>query len=177
MGALMSKLWYLLFPSKEYKIVVVGLDNAGKTTTLYKLHLGDVVTTYPTVGSNVEEVIYNNITFEVWDVGGQEGLRSSWAAYYRGSHAVVVVIDSGDRERICVMKEELFELLRHEDLRNAAVLVFANKQDLKGAMTPAEITEALALHGIKNHDWHIQPCSALTGDGLYDGMGWIAERV
>ncbi|KAK4388274.1 ADP-ribosylation factor [Sesamum angolense] len=64
MGALMSKMWFILFPAKEYKIVVVGLDNAGKTTTLYKLHLGEVVTTHPTVGSNVEEVVYKNIRFE-----------------------------------------------------------------------------------------------------------------
>lgn len=65
MGALMSKMWFMLFPAKEYKIVVVGLDNAGKTTTLYKLHLGEVVTTHPTVGSNVEELVYKNIRFEV----------------------------------------------------------------------------------------------------------------
>lgn len=61
----MSKFWFMLFPAKEYKIVVVGLDNAGKTTTLYKLHLGEVVTTHPTVGSNVEELVYKNIRFEV----------------------------------------------------------------------------------------------------------------
>ena len=61
----MSRFWFMLFPAKEYKIVVVGLDNAGKTTTLYKLHLGEVVTTNPTIGSNVEEVVYKNIRFEV----------------------------------------------------------------------------------------------------------------
>jgi len=65
MGAMMSRFWFMLFPAKEYKIVVVGLDNAGKTTTLYKLHLGEVVTTNPTVGSNVEELVYKNIRFEV----------------------------------------------------------------------------------------------------------------
>lgn len=65
MGAFISKFWFMLFPAKEYKIVVVGLDNAGKTTTLYKLHLGEVVTTHPTVGSNVEELVYKNIRFEV----------------------------------------------------------------------------------------------------------------
>ncbi|KVI11466.1 Small GTPase superfamily, ARF/SAR type [Cynara cardunculus var. scolymus] len=139
MGALMSRFWFMLFPAKEYKIVVVGLDNAGKTTTLYKLHLGEVVTTHPTVGSNVEELVYKNIRFE--------------------------------------MKDELFRLLPNEDLQNAVLLVFANKQDLKDAMSPAEITDALSLHSIKNHDWHIQACSALTGDGLYDGLGWIAQRV
>lgn len=65
MGAFISKFWFMMFPAKEYKIVVVGLDNAGKTTTLYKLHLGEVVTTHPTVGSNVEELVYKNIRFEV----------------------------------------------------------------------------------------------------------------
>ncbi|KAL9317972.1 hypothetical protein ACSQ67_014489 [Phaseolus vulgaris] len=190
MGAMMSRFWFMLFPAKEYKIVVVGLDNAGKTTTLYKLHLGEVVTTNPTVGSNVEELVYKNIRFEVealltplrnsfqvWDLGGQERLRTSWATYYRGTHAVIAVIDSSDRARISVMKDELFRLLGHEDLQHSVVLVFANKQDIKDAMTPAEITDALSLHSIKDHDWHIQACCALTGDGLYDGLGWIAQRV
>ncbi|KAL0376687.1 UNVERIFIED_CONTAM: ADP-ribosylation factor-like protein 5 [Sesamum calycinum] len=88
-----------------------GLDNAGKTTTLYKLHLGEVVTTHPTVGSNVEELVYKNIRFEVWDLGGQDRLRTSWATYYRGTHAVIVVIDSTDRARISIMKDEIFKLL------------------------------------------------------------------
>ncbi|KAG7028866.1 ADP-ribosylation factor-like protein 5, partial [Cucurbita argyrosperma subsp. argyrosperma] len=114
---------------------------------------------------------------EVWDLGGQERLRTSWATYYRGTHAVIAVIDSTDRARISIMKDELFRLLGHDDLQQSVVLVFANKQDLKDAMTPVEITDALSLHSIKNHDWHIQACSALTGDGLYDGLGWIAQQV
>ncbi|XP_022861816.1 ADP-ribosylation factor-like protein 5, partial [Olea europaea var. sylvestris] len=113
----------------------------------------------------------------VWDLGGQERLRTSWTTYYRGTHAVIVMIDSTDRARISLMKDELFKLLPHEDLQSAVVLVFANKQDLKDAMKPAEITDALSLHSIKNHDWHIQACSALTGEGLYDGLGWIAQHV
>ncbi|XP_068651044.1 uncharacterized protein [Aristolochia californica] len=177
MGVFASRLWFMLFPAKEYKIVVVGLDNAGKTTTLYKLHLGEVVTTHPTVGSNVEEVVYKNIRFEVWDLGGQERLRTSWATYFSGTHAVIAVIDSTDRARISIMKDELFRLLQHEALEQAVILVFANKQDLKDAMPPAEITDALSLHTIKNIDWHIQGCCALTGDGLYDGLEWIAQRV
>lgn len=113
----------------------------------------------------------------MWDLGGQERLRPSWATYYRGTHAVIVVIDSTDRARISIMKDELFRLLQHGDLEGAAVLVFANKQDLKDAMSAAEITDALSLHSIKSHDWHIQACCALTGDGLYNGLGWIAQKV
>ncbi|MCO5552364.1 hypothetical protein L7F22_005875 [Adiantum nelumboides] len=177
MGGLFSRLWFTLFPAKEYKIVVVGLDNAGKTTTLYKLHLGEVVVTQPTIGSNVEEVIFKNIRFEVWDLGGQDSLRPSWATYYRGTHAVLLVVDSTDRARIASVKDELFRLLQHDELQQAVVLVFANKQDLKGAMTAAEISDVLYLHSIKNHDWHIQACCALTGEGLYDGLGWVAQHV
>lgn len=114
---------------------------------------------------------------QVWDLGGQESLRTSWATYYRGTHAVIVVIDSTDRARIHIIKDELFRLLQHTDLEGAVVLVFANKQDLKDAMPPAEITDALSLHSIKNHDWHIQASCAITGEGLYDGLGWIAEKV
>jgi ADP-ribosylation factor-like protein 5B len=65
MGAWMSRVWFLMFPAREYKLVVVGLDNAGKTTTLYKLHLGEAVTAAPTIGSNVEEVVFKNLRFEV----------------------------------------------------------------------------------------------------------------
>ena len=114
---------------------------------------------------------------QVWDLGGQDTLRPSWATYYRGTNAVVIVVDSTDRARISIVRDELFRLLEHEELQPSVVLVFANKQDVKGAMTPAEITNLLSLHDIKNHDWHIQPSCALTGEGLYDGLGWIAQHV
>jgi hypothetical protein len=114
---------------------------------------------------------------QVWDLGGQDRLRTSWATYYRGTHAVIIVVDSTDRTRISIVRDELFKLLEHEDLQPAVVLVFANKQDLKDAMSPAEISDALSLHSIKRHDWHIQACCALTGEGLYDGLGWIAQHV
>lgn len=177
MGMIVSRLWYTMFPAKEYKIVVVGLDNAGKTTTLYKLHLGDVVSTQPTVGSNVEQVNYKNLRFEVWDLGGQERLRASWATYYRGTHALVMVVDSTDRQRLTIVRNELTQLLGHDDLQGAVILVFANKQDLKDSMSPAEISEGLSLHEIKKHDWHIQSCCALTGEGLWEGLGWIAQHM
>lgn len=177
MGVLLSTLWDYFNPSREYKLVLVGLDNAGKTTTLYKLHLGDVVLTQPTVGSNVETVTYKNVHFEVWDLGGQQSMRSSWQTYYRNTDAVVLMVDSTDRARVAMTKAELTNLLGAGDLGSAHLLVFANKQDLKDAMTVAELTDALGLHGIKGRDWHIQACCALTGEGLLDGLDWIAQRV
>mmetsp|Transcript_41943 Transcript_41943/g.106182 ORF Transcript_41943/g.106182 Transcript_41943/m.106182 type:complete len:192 (-) Transcript_41943:136-711(-) len=177
MGAFFSAMWTYWFPNREYKLVMVGLDNAGKTTTLYKLHLGEVIMSQPTVGSNVEQVTYKNMQFEIWDLGGQANLRPSWATYYRSTDAVILVVDSTDRARMGILKSELFTLLEHEDLTSACLLVFANKQDLKDAMTVAELTDALSLHSIKRQDWHIQACTAMTGEGLYDGLGWIAQRM
>eukprot|EP00210_Caulerpa_lentillifera_P007112 g6805.t1 len=177
MGALLSSLWSYWFPNSEYRLVMVGLDNAGKTTSLYKLLLGEVVVSQPTVGSNVEQIPYKNLVFEIWDLGGQANLRPSWAAYYKSTDAVIMVVDSTDRARIGISKAELFTLLDSSDLADAPVLVLANKQDLKDAMDAAELSQALCLHRIRNHDWHIQPTCALTGSGLIEGLGWIAEKL
>uniref|UniRef100_S4P7T3 ADP-ribosylation factor-like protein 5B n=7 Tax=Obtectomera TaxID=104431 RepID=S4P7T3_9NEOP len=68
-------------------------------------------------------------------------------------------------------------MLTHEELSRACLLVFANKQDVKGSMTAAEISEQLDLTSIKQHPWHIQACCALTGEGLHLGLEWIASRI
>ncbi|XP_058048748.1 ADP-ribosylation factor-like protein 5A isoform X2 [Ahaetulla prasina] len=128
--------------------------------------MNEVVHTSPTIGSNVEEIVVNNTRFLMWDIGGQESLRSSWNTYYTNTEFVIVVVDSTDRERISVTKEELYKILAHEDLRKAGLLIFANKQDVKNCMTVAEISQFLKLTSIKDHQWHIQACCALTGEGL-----------
>lgn len=135
---------------------MIGLDAAGKTTILYKLHLGEVVSTYPTIGSNVEEVTYRNMRFQVWDLGGQEMLRQTWKTYFINTHALIMVIDSADSKRLDLARKELHAVLDSDELRDACVLIFANKQDLRDAVTPAELSEALSLHSIRTHDWHIQ---------------------
>ena len=111
MGAIFSALMSMLNSNQQHKLIIVGLDNAGKTTTLYKLHLGEVVMTQPTIGSNVEEVKCGNVSFEVWDLGGQTTLRQSWSSYYRDTAAVIMMVDSTDRARVGLVKEELFKLL------------------------------------------------------------------
>eukprot|EP01137_Pigoraptor_chileana_P001923 Opistho-2@40153 len=119
MGILMTKFMQLFWSQEEYKVIITGLDNAGKTTILYQLLMNEVVVTSPTIGSNVEEVQYKNIHFVMWDIGGQESLRSSWATYYANTRCVILVIDSTDRERLSISKEELYRMLAHEDLRKA----------------------------------------------------------
>lgn len=129
---------------------VVGLDAAGKTTILYKLKLGEIVTTIPTIGFNVETVEYKNICFTVWDVGGQDKIRPLWRHYFQNTQGLIFVVDSNDRERVVEAERELHNMLNEDELRDAVVLVFANKQDLPNAMSAAELTEKLRLNSLHN---------------------------
>ena len=135
---------------------MVGLDAAGKTTILYKLKLGTVVTTIPTIGFNVENINYKNISFTVWDIGGQYKIRLLWRHYYENTQAIIYVVDSNDKERLEENREELQRMLVEDELKDALLLVLANKQDLPGALTPSEIADGLALHTIKGREWFIQ---------------------
>eukprot|EP00455_Lapot_gusevi_P011377 TRINITY_DN1523_c0_g2_i2.p1 TRINITY_DN1523_c0_g2~~TRINITY_DN1523_c0_g2_i2.p1 ORF type:complete len:195 (+),score=31.71 TRINITY_DN1523_c0_g2_i2:138-722(+) len=188
MGASLSRLWDSLWGKLEARILMVGLDAAGKTTILYKLKLGELLTTIPTIGFNVETVEYKSVTFTMWDVGGQDKIRPLWRHYYQGCDAIIFVIDSSDRERIDEAhgyqhnaKEELHHMLASSELKNAAVLVLANKQDLPRAMGVSEITERLALpslsRGIDTRPWHVQACCAVTGEGIYQGLDWLSDTV
>ena len=123
---------YLVF--SEHKICLVGLDNAGKTTILYQFLMNEVVHTSPTIGSNVEEVVWNNIHFIMWDLGGQESLRTAWNTYYSNTEFILLVVDSTDRERLTITKEELHKMLQSDELCKASVLVFANKQVLSRSL-------------------------------------------
>lgn len=128
----------------------VGLDAAGKTTILYKLKLGEIVTTIPTIGFNVETVEYKNICFTVWDVGGQDKIRPLWRHYFQNTQGLIFVVDSNDRERICEAQDELQKMLSEDELRDAVLLLFANKQDLPNAMAASELTEKLGLNQLRN---------------------------
>mmetsp|Transcript_24939 Transcript_24939/g.27754 ORF Transcript_24939/g.27754 Transcript_24939/m.27754 type:complete len:180 (+) Transcript_24939:100-639(+) len=176
MGQLFSMMWNKLFALKEFKVIIVGLNNAGKTTTLYKLLLDEVVLTTPTIGSNVEEIVYKNIKFNVWDIGGQESLRATWSTYYVDTSVMMMVVDSTDRERIGIVKAELAKMLSHEGLKHSLLLVLANKNDLKGAMSSAEVSDALGLNNVTTHQYHIQSCCALTGEGLFKAMDWVVSK-
>merc|ERR1712232_909455 len=116
---------------------------AGKTTILHKLKLGDIVRTVPTIGFNVETVQYRNIHFTVWDVGGQDKIRSLWRHYYLGTEGLIFVIDSSDIDRVDIAKEELFRILSEDDLDSAPVLILANKQDLPNALSAFELAQQL----------------------------------
>ncbi|KAG6516253.1 hypothetical protein ZIOFF_026708 [Zingiber officinale] len=248
MGLSFAKLFSRLFAKKEMRILMVGLDAAGKTTILYKLKLGEIVTTIPTIGGmnetypfahtpkpalalhrfrgprpaleascepcgcgggvtlalrpwrqrtrhvssaaaadslrepcsgrfNVETVEYKNISFTVWDVGGQDKIRPLWRHYFQNTQGLIFVVDSNDRDRVVEARDELHRMLNEDELRDAVLLVFANKQDLPNAMNAAEITDKLGLHSLRQRHWYIQSTCATSGEGLYEGLDWLSNNI
>ncbi|ETO31044.1 hypothetical protein RFI_06077 [Reticulomyxa filosa] len=142
MGLLFSKVFRALFGNQEVRILILGLDGAGKTTIVYKLVSPDeVVSTQlvPTIGFNVETVEYKNIKLQVWDLGGQTNIRPYWRCYYPNTNAIIFVVDSADTKRLKIARKEFTKLLEEEELQNAAILVFANKQDLPNALSAAQV--------------------------------------
>ncbi|CAN1307548.1 Probable ADP-ribosylation factor At2g15310 [Linum perenne] len=157
MGTMISRIAKLFFPKTRVRILMIGLDGSGKTTILYKLKLGETVTTTPTIGFNVETVEYRNVSFSVWDVGGQHKIRGLWRHYFHNVEGLVILTDV--------------------ELRDSALLVFANKQDFEGAMPASEIAHKLGLHSLGQRQWFVQCSSATSGEGLYEGLNWLSSVI
>ena len=162
-GATLSRLLPILLGRQHCRILMLGLDAAGKTTLLYQLKLGEHTATVPTLGFNVETVSYRNIEFMVWDMGGQDAIRPLWRHYYENCQALIFVVDSADEERLIEAKEELHKLMEEEQLSNACLLVYANKQDMPEAKSVQEVADALELTSVQGRVWYIQACSASSG--------------
>eukprot|EP01001_Neometanema_parovale_P011704 NODE_7961_length_731_cov_128.509868_g7709_i0.p1 GENE.NODE_7961_length_731_cov_128.509868_g7709_i0~~NODE_7961_length_731_cov_128.509868_g7709_i0.p1 ORF type:complete len:203 (+),score=62.22 NODE_7961_length_731_cov_128.509868_g7709_i0:61-609(+) len=177
MGQILSDLYNSFFGKREVRILMVGLDAAGKTTILYKLKMGEVVTTVPTIGFNMETVEYKNIKFTVWDVGGQDKLRPLWKHYFSNTNGLIFVLDSADRNRAQAAHDELNRMLGEEELKNATILVFANKQDLPNAMSTQEVGDKLGLPKYPDRTWFVQGACATTGEGLYEGLEWMSANI
>lgn len=158
---------------QDKKILMLGLDAAGKTTVLYKLQLGDALQTIPTIGFNVETVKYKNINFTTWDVGGQDAIRKLWRHYYESCDGVIFVVDSNDKVRFKEAQIELNKMLQEDTMKNVKLLVFANKQDLPNAVSPSELAQGLKLDQ-QQQEWFIQGCCAPSGEGLFDGLDWLS---
>ncbi|EGG17661.1 ADP-ribosylation factor [Cavenderia fasciculata] len=158
--------------SKNYRILMIGLRSAGKTTILNRLKLGEVATTtIPTVGFNLETVEFKNVNFTVWDVGG-----TLWRHYYAGAAAVIFVVDASDRERV-VEAKELMNAINDRELQDAVLLVMANKMDHPNAMSVSQIAEELGLLQLRSRKWYIQSTVATRGDGIYEGLDWLNNTL
>ncbi|KAL7053448.1 hypothetical protein AAHC03_027116 [Spirometra sp. Aus1] len=164
-------------PDREIRILSLGLDNAGKTTILKQLASEDIAHVSPTQGFNVKSVVSQGFKLNVWDIGGQRKIRPYWRNYYDNTDVLIYVIDSSDDARFEETGEELFELLKDEKLKGVPLLVLANKQDLVNAASADGLSEGLGLTSIRDRKWQIQPCSALSGEGLQNGMEWLIQAV
>ncbi|XP_021266146.1 ADP-ribosylation factor-like protein 3 [Numida meleagris] len=188
-------------PGQELRIVLLGLDNAGKTTLLKHLASEEVSTITPTQGFNIKSVHSHGFKLNIWDIGGQRAVRPYWRKYLGSTDLLIYVIDSADQKRFEETGQELAELTEEESLMGVPLLVFANKQDLVTAAPAAEIAEGLSLHTYRDREWQIQACSALSGEGVQvwserppvlqvgstrlcsylsfpqDGMNWISKQI
>ncbi|XKL68409.1 hypothetical protein PGB90_003900 [Kerria lacca] len=172
---------------EEYCVLILGLDNAGKTTYLeaaktkfnknYKAINPTKITT--TVGLNIGKVNISDVSLNFWDLGGQEELQSLWDKYYSESHAVIYIVDSNDRERILESKEIFDKMISNENLAGIPLLVLANKQDIPQCMGVREVKPIFDqnAHLIGRRDCMVMPISALTGDGVDEGIRWLVESI
>ncbi|XP_028991371.1 ADP-ribosylation factor-like protein 4D [Betta splendens] len=164
-------------------VVVVGLDSAGKTSLLYRLKLKEFVKTIPTKGFNTEKIKVSvgasrSITFQVWDVGGQEKLRPLWKSYTRRTDGIVFVVDAAEPERMEEAKVELHRISRTPENQGVPVLVLANKQDAAAALGAGEVEKLLSAHELSAHTLlHVQGCSAVDGRGLQPGLEKLYDMV
>jgi len=162
---------------KEMRLLMVGLDNAGKTTIVKKLNNEDISNTSPTLGFSIKSMMYDKYRLNIWDVGGQKTLRAYWRNYYEKTDGLVWVVDSVDVVRLEDCRKELQELLLEERVAGATLLVLANKQDIEGALNEEQITEFLGLSTLKKRHWKAVACSAVAGTGLVEGFDWIVSDV
>ena len=150
MTSIISQFLSNLFPKREARILFLGLDAAGKTSILYKLKLGEIVTTIPTIGFNVETITHDGMALTIWDVGGCDKIRPLWRHYYQNTEAVVFIVDANDRDRLLRTQNSsdwgtaqgLFvESMREEELKGVKLLIYLNKQDLPNALSVEEFRQ------------------------------------
>ncbi|KAG8136108.1 putative ADP-ribosylation factor-like protein [Naja naja] len=163
--------------TKEAQIIMLGLDSSGKSTLLYKLKCNEVFLTEPTIGFNVEMIkTSKDMTLTIWDVGGQQKMRTAWDNYLEDMDCLVYVVDSSDKRHLEESKKELELILRHDNIKNVPVVILANKQDLPGALSAEEITQRLNMKKhCQNRNWYVQPCCSLTGDGLSEAFQKVTK--
>ncbi|BBN04912.1 protein MpARFD4 [Marchantia polymorpha subsp. ruderalis] len=166
----------------QRRVLMVGLDNAGKTTVLFTLKSRNGEKPAPpapnTMGYNVEMVRHQGIMFSLWDLGGHSTNRVAWLQLLPDTQGLIFVVDSNDKKRITEARDELHKLLKNDELSGVRLLVLANKQDLDDKFTTDEITEKLQLRTLPfDVWWHIQECCATSGDGLSQGLDWLASAL
>ncbi|KAK9456773.1 ADP-ribosylation factor family-domain-containing protein [Dipodascopsis uninucleata] len=167
---------------KEIRLLMLGLDNAGKTTIVKKLMGEDVMTVSPTLGFNICTVPWNGLQVNIWDVGGQNSLRPFWRNYFEKTDALIWVVDASSLDRLDECKVELNKVIDEDRLTGATLLIFINKIDTIQDSSEQEkiafsVSKKLDIKNILNHNCKVLTCSAYTGLHLNEGMDWITADV
>ena len=164
---------------RDLRILILGLDNAGKTTVMKRVSGEDIHEISPTVGFNIKTLEYKDYNLNLWDVGGQKSIRTYWRNYFELTDGIIWVVDSVDMWRLQECRLQLKDLLSQEKLAGASLLIFANKRDLAGALSFEDIATTLELGSseISGRHWTIFGSSAVTGDGLAAGFDWLVDDI
>ncbi|KAM4700206.1 ADP-ribosylation factor-like protein 11 [Discoglossus pictus] len=163
---------------KQARVVMMGLDFSGKSTLLYKLKSNQTVETFPTVGFNVESLeMAKNVFVTIWDVGGQDKLRSNWKEYLEDTDVLIFVVDSSDVSRIPDATAELLTVLNNENMSGVPFLILANKKDVEGTVSIRDLIKVLKLENYDDRPWEILACSAHTGEGLVEAMNAVTRLL
>lgn len=180
MGNILSSLYFYFFiTGKDFRIMMVGLDGAGKTTALNRLKLGEFVHTVPTIGFNLEKVKYKGLEFNVWDIGGQEKIRPLWSHYAEDNDAVIFVIDSADKKRLEEAYRELQKLYRIPSLKTVPYLILLNKRDLPDTVHYGEVVDEINKMFDGKLNFYISNCIVKddNDEGLLIGLDWVYHQI
>ncbi|KAF8728888.1 hypothetical protein HU200_018183 [Digitaria exilis] len=184
MFSLFYGLWKYVFTKDEFRVLILGVDKAGKTTLLEKLKSiylkGEGLPpdrVVPTVGLNIGRIEDANAKLVFWDLGGQVGLRTIWEKYYEEAHAIIYVIDAATASSFEDAKSALEKVIRHEHLRGAPLLIVANKQDLPGVINDEELAKFLHLKELDERPYMFQAVSAYDGRGIKSAIDWLMEQM
>mmetsp|Transcript_19450 Transcript_19450/g.32006 ORF Transcript_19450/g.32006 Transcript_19450/m.32006 type:complete len:178 (+) Transcript_19450:210-743(+) len=176
MGALLDKL-YDAFYAKQIEIVLVGLENSGKTTLMGVLSHGQALETCPTTGLDVKVIQNGGVTLKCWDLGGQAQYRGEWGRYTKGCDVIIYVVDASNPETIVDSKIELHRLLEDRDLATMPILVAANKIDKEPHLHEQEIIRELNLDYIVDNPWVVVPISALRKQNVDKILEWLISQA
>ena len=170
-----------LFQSKQkINIVTCGLDNSGKSTIINSLKPTQLRTDNisATVGYSVEEFEKGKVNLKVFDMGGAKKFRNLWELYYKDVQGIIFVIDSADKVRLVLVRDEIEMILENKDASGAPILFFANKCDINGSKTPQELVEELGLAElIVDRPYNIFASDARRGVGVEEGLNWLTSKL
>ena len=161
---------------KDYNILLMGFDESGKIKIFNHFkYFDEHKNNIPSIGFNLECIYYKGCNFTLWILGGDSKNRVMWRNYFQNAHAIILVIDSTDKDNIEDANEEIRKLSIEEELKGCPILIMANRQDLENALSPEEIKKELGE--ITERKFDVKGTSAKTGQGIQEAFEWILNTL